>query len=70
MTKANKHFETNDFRGFRDNFFEVWAPLGHMVPVVLSTSANTLELILPCCPTDKHQIRSELGSKVIRCTVL
>ena len=35
--------------------------------MVLSISANTPELILPCCPTDKPQIRSELGSKVIRC---
>ena len=51
-------------------FFEVWALLGHKVPVVLSISANTPELILPCCPTDKPQIRSELGSKVIRCILL
>ena len=41
--------------------------------MVLSISANTPELILPCCPTDKPQIRSELGSKVTSasyCSVL
>ena len=31
--------------------------------MVLSISANTPELILRCCPTDKPQIRSELGVK-------
>ena len=33
------------------------------MPVVLSISANTPELILPCCPTDNPQIRSEFGVK-------
>ena len=65
-----KNFSNDIDRRFQRQFFEVWALLGHKVPVVLSISANTPELILPCCPTDKPQIRSELGSKVIRCILL
>ena len=57
-------------RRIQRQFFEVWALLGHKVSVVLSISANTPELILSCCPTDKLQIRSELGSKVITCILL
>ena len=43
----------------RDNFFEVWALLRHKVPLCLSIEANTPELILPCCPNGKPQIRSQ-----------
>ena len=40
------------------------------MPMGVSKSANTPELILPCCPTDKPGIRSDSGSKVIGCILL
>ena len=48
----------------------MWALLRHKVPMGVSKSANTPELILPCWPTNKPGIRSDSGSKIIECILL